>query len=111
MDFYDEIVENTKKSKKEKNKNTVDDCLKIAMKIKKEIKNYSDAGSTEINMWLRNAILNEINTNKKDSAFFIDNDVKNTLISVLEKTIGYRFKIVLSQSSNMLKISVYWKGE
>lgn len=111
MNFYDEIVENTKKSKKEKRKNVVDDCLKIALKIKEEIKEASNTGSTEINMWLGNAVLNEIEINKKDCAFFIDNDVKETLISVLEKTIGYRFKIVLGQSSNMLKISVYWKGE
>ena len=111
MDFYDEIVENTKKSKKEKRKNIVDDCLKIAMKVKQEIKDFSDAGSTEINMWLGNAVLNEVKKKKKDSAFFIDNDVKETLVSVIEKTIGYRFKIVLGQSSNMLRISVYWKGE
>ena len=111
MDFYDEIVENTKKSKKEKKENVVDDCLKIAMKIKEEIKYYSNAGSTEINIWLGNEILNELGTKKKDCEFFIDNDVKDTLVSVLEKTIGYRFKIVLGQSSNILKISVYWKGE
>ena len=111
MDFYDEIVENTKKSKKEKRKNVVDDCLKIAMKIKEEIKYHSNAGSTEINIWLGNGILNELNTKKKDCEFFIDNDVKDTLVSVLEKTIGYRYKIVLNQSSNMLKISVYWIGE
>lgn len=55
--------------------------------------------------------MNELGTKKKDCEFFIDNDVKDTLVSVLEKTIGYRFKIVLNQSSNMLKISVYWKGE
>lgn len=46
MNFYDEIVENTKKSKKEKKKNVVYDCLKIAMKIKEEIKYYSNSGST-----------------------------------------------------------------
>ena len=81
------------------------------MKIKEEIKYYSNAGSTDVNIWLGNEILNELNTKKKDCEFFIDNDVKDTPISVLEKTIGYRFKIVLNQSSNMLKISVYWKGE
>ena len=111
MNFYDEIVENTKKSKKEKRKNVVDDCLKIAMKIKEEIKVFSNDGSTEINMWLGNEILNDLRTSKRDCEFFIDNDVKDTLVSVLEKTIGYRFKIVLNQSLNMLKISVYWKGE
>lgn len=111
MNFYDEIVENTKKSKKEKKKNVVDDCLKIALKIKEKIKEASNTGSTEINMWLGNEILNELGTKKKDCEFFIDSDVKDTLASVLEKTIGYRFKIVFGQSSNMLKISVYWKGE
>lgn len=111
MDFYDEIVENTKKSKKEKKKNVVDDCLKIALKVKEEIKVFSNSGNTEINMWLGNEILNDLRTSKRDCEFFIDNDVKETLFSVLEKTIGYRFKIVFNQSSNMLKISVYWKGE
>lgn len=102
------ILRNLRKKKRE---NVVDDCLKIAMKIKEEIKYHSNAGSTEINIWLGNEILNELGTKRKDCEFFIDNDVKDTLISVLEKTIGYRFKIVLNQSSNMLKISVYWKGE
>ena len=71
MDFYDEIVENTKKSKKEKKKNVVDDCLKIALKVKEEIKVFSNAGSTEINMWLGNEILNDLRTSKRDCEFLL----------------------------------------
>lgn len=111
MDFYDEIVENTKNAKKDKKSNAIDDCLKIAEKVKREIEYFSNAGSTEINLWVGNAILRELGTNKKDCEFFIDDDVKETLFSVLEKKIGRKFNIVLGQSSNMLRISIYWEGK
>lgn len=109
MEFYDKIMENTKRVKKENKMKSVSDCLKIATNIKGEIQEESDCGRSAIVIIIDSTFLYDCGLSELSARDFSHSDKIKTLISVLEKTIGYKFDIKYDFYNGSLRLSIYWR--